>query len=60
MERSMSWMASHPVSAERKAAFEGSAVKGRAYRLSLSPAEWQAIVNACKDDRDVAKSFDLF
>lgn len=60
MERAASWMASHPVSAQRKAAFTGSAVKGHSYRASLSPVQWQAMVNACKDDPDVVKGFDLF
>lgn len=54
LERSMSWMASHPVSAERGAAFARSAVKGRAYKASLTSAEWRAIVDACANDPDVA------
>lgn len=60
LERSMSWMASHPVSTERKQAFERSAVKGHAYRVSLAPAEWQAIVNACREDKDAVKSDGFF
>jgi predicted Zn-dependent protease len=54
IERSTSWMASHPVSSEREKAFTDSAVKGHAYKPSLSPAEWQALVNACAEDKDVA------
>ena len=54
IERSMSWMGSHPVSSEREKAFTASAIKGHAYRPSLSPAEWQALVNACAEDKDVA------
>ena len=56
IERSMSWMASHPVSAEREAAFRKSAVKGKSYRPSLNAVEWRAVVNACADDKDVAKA----
>ncbi|MBN8830092.1 MAG: M48 family metallopeptidase [Sphingomonadales bacterium] len=54
-ERTMSWMASHPVSAERRAAFEASAQKGKRYQPSLSAAEWRALVDACKQDPDVTK-----
>jgi len=59
-ERAMSWMASHPVSAERKAAFEQSAVKGKRYVPSLSAAEWRAVVNACREDPDVKKAGPIF
>lgn len=54
LEATTSWMASHPVSAERRAAFARSAVQGRTYRPALTPAEWKAVVNACADDPDVA------
>lgn len=60
IEQSMSWMASHPVSAGRKTAFERSAVKGHRYRLSLTPVEWQAIVRACDEDKDVKPSDAFF
>lgn len=54
MERAATIMASHPVSAERRKAFEDSARKGHRYQSALTPAEWRAIVNACKEDKDVA------
>lgn len=60
MERATSWMASHPVSAERKAAFTRSAVAGHGYRPALTEPEWTALVNACKDDPDVKKGFSPF
>jgi Zn-dependent protease with chaperone function len=60
IERSMSWMASHPVSVERETAFRASAVKGRRYTPSLSAAEWQAVVNACVEDKDVEKAGPAF
>jgi Zn-dependent protease with chaperone function len=55
-ERTMSWLASHPVSEERSRAFTQSAEKGRRYAPSLTPAEWHALVNACKDDPRVKNS----
>ena len=54
IERSTSWMASHPISAERRTMFEQAARKGQAYRPSLTPVEWAAIRGACKQDKDVA------
>ncbi len=59
VERSTSWMGSHPVSSERKAAFERSAIPGHQYRPSLSATEWNALVNACSDDKDVAPADSL-
>jgi hypothetical protein len=47
-ERAMSWMNSHPVSAERKAAFARSKVAGKAYRPALAPWEWRALKSMCK------------
>lgn len=58
-ERTMSWMASHPVSAERKSAFLKTKIKGHAYRPSLSPAQWQALLRACRDDKDVRPAVDF-
>ncbi len=54
IERSTSWMASHPISAERRTMFEQAVRKAQAYRPSLTPAEWAAIRGACKQDKDVA------
>lgn len=54
LERSTSWMASHPVSAERRAAFERSARKGHRYAPALTARQWQALRNVCKDDKTVA------
>lgn len=56
IERASSWMASHPVSADREAAFEKSVIKGHRYAASLNAAEWAALRNACKDDKDVKKA----
>ena len=54
IERAANLMASHPISAERRKAFEDSARKGHRYEPALTPAEWRAVVNACKEDKDVA------
>jgi len=60
IERATSWMASHPVSAERRAAFERSAVKGHLYAPALTRVEWTALVDACTDDPDVKASDSVF
>lgn len=55
MERATGWMASHPVSADRKEAFARSLVKGRHYAPALDAGEWAALRNACRDDPRVRK-----
>ncbi len=52
-ERAMSWMASHPVSAERKSAFLKSKVPDHSYEHALTPAQWHAMLRACRDDKTV-------
>jgi hypothetical protein len=52
-ERAMSWMASHPVSAERKSAFLKSKVPDHSYEQALTPAQWHAMLRACRDDKTV-------
>lgn len=54
MERASSWISSHPVSADRKAAFLKSRRKGAVYRPALSDADWRALRGMCAADRDVA------
>jgi Zn-dependent protease with chaperone function len=44
----LSYISTHPMSAERRKMFEQSAVKGRPYGPALSPAEWQALTSICK------------
>jgi Zn-dependent protease with chaperone function len=50
-EQAMGWLASHPASAERKAAFLASKVPGKAYRPALDDAEWGALKGMCAADR---------
>lgn len=54
-----SWIASHPMPQEREDAFRKAVVPGRAYRPSLSRAEYEAIRDACAKDPDV-EPFDIF
>ncbi len=53
--RVFGYLASHPLSRERRKAFAASAVKGHAYRSALTNAEWQAIRTMCADDPDVRR-----
>jgi Zn-dependent protease with chaperone function len=48
----LSYLSTHPVTAERERKFRGSAVKGRAYRPALTRDEWDAIFNICFNDPD--------
>lgn len=52
MERAMSWVSSHPVSAERRAAFTRSRAAGRTYRPALDAAQWGALQRMCSDSPD--------
>ncbi|HEX7871503.1 MAG TPA: M48 family metallopeptidase [Sphingobium sp.] len=54
LERATSWISSHPVSADRKAAFLKSRRPGATYRPALAAADWQALKEICAKDRDVA------
>lgn len=46
----LSYISTHPLSAGRRAAFAGSYVPGRRYAPALDRADWNAIVNICRDD----------
>lgn len=47
IERATSWISSHPLSAERKAAFANSRVAGKTYRPALDAAGWKALRTMC-------------
>ncbi|MFT3968259.1 MAG: M48 family metallopeptidase [Sphingobium sp.] len=53
LERATSWISSHPVSADRKAAFLKSRNPGRTYRPALDVADWRALKDMCAQDRTV-------
>ena len=54
LERASNWISSHPVSADRKAAFLKSHRPGAAYRPALSDADWRALRGMCAADKHVA------
>jgi predicted Zn-dependent protease len=46
----LSYVSTHPMSAERQKNFRDSAVKGRTYTPALSRDEWEALFNICRND----------
>jgi len=54
-----SYMSSHPLSAERKKAFENSIVKGKDYKPALTPTEWTELKTMCTQDRKAKSGFGL-
>jgi Zn-dependent protease with chaperone function len=57
----LSYVSTHPLSAERQRRFRQSAQKGRAYRPSLSRDEWEALFNICfNDPRRGSDDLDFF
>lgn len=53
MERAMTWLSSHPLSADRRKRFEAAVQRGAAYRPALDAAQWQALRRSCKSDPSV-------
>ncbi|CAN5367683.1 M48 family metallopeptidase [soil metagenome] len=53
LERAAKWISSHPVSADRKAAFLKSRRKGAVYRPALSDGDWRALRGMCAADKTV-------
>jgi Zn-dependent protease with chaperone function len=48
-DAALGYVSTHPLTAGREARFRASAVKGAAYRPSLSPEEWAALAGICRD-----------
>jgi hypothetical protein len=46
----LSYVSTHPLSAERRKRFRDSAEKGRAYQPSLTRDEWEALFSICFND----------
>ncbi|HEX9953757.1 MAG TPA: M48 family metallopeptidase [Allosphingosinicella sp.] len=46
----LSYISTHPLSAERQKNFRASEVKGAVYTPALSEAEWQALRDICRND----------
>ncbi len=59
LERRMNWVSSHPVSADRKAAFLKSRQARARYRPALDAAQWTALKGMCAADRHVTKGGDF-
>lgn len=55
--QAMTWLSSHPLSAERRQRFAAAVQPGGRYRPALSPAQWQALRGSCAADRHVAKAW---
>jgi beta-barrel assembly-enhancing protease len=51
------YMSSHPLSRERKKAFEKSIVKGKKYKPALTAAEWTELKTMCTQDRKAKSGF---
>ena len=53
------YMSSHPLSAERKKAFQDSIVRGKDYKPALTPTEWTELKTMCAQDRTAKEGFGL-
>lgn len=53
------YISSHPLSAERKKAFQNSIVKGKNYKPALTPTEWMELKTMCAQDRTAKEGFGL-
>lgn len=51
------YMSSHPLSRERKKAFEASILKGKNYKPALTSAEWTELKTMCTQDRKAKSGF---
>ena len=56
--RAMTWLSSHPLSADRRRRFAAAVQPGAAYRPALDQAQWQALRTSCAKDPKVAKFWD--
>jgi beta-barrel assembly-enhancing protease len=53
------YISSHPLSADRKKAFQNSVVKGKDYKPALTSAEWIELKTMCTQDRKAKSGFGL-
>ena len=57
----LGYISSHPQSALRQKAFEKSMVNDAPYTAAISPSDWRALTDSCKNDPNVKTSgFDFF
>lgn len=52
--RAMTWLSSHPLSADRRARFAGAVDKNAQYAPALDTVQWKALLAMCASDPDVA------
>lgn len=55
--QAMTWLSSHPLSAERRKRFAAAIDPGVRYRPALDTAQWRALRAACAADHDVASGW---
>lgn len=55
--QAMTWLSSHPLSAERRKRFTAVVQTGAAYRPALDAAQWKALRTACAADPHVARAW---
>jgi predicted Zn-dependent protease len=48
LSKGLSYLSTHPISDERRAAFRASAVQGKSYRPALTDAQWKALRSICR------------
>lgn len=53
--RAMTWLSSHPLSAERRRRFAAAVKPGTPYRPALDQAQWRALRGSCAADPKVAE-----
>lgn len=51
----MSWLSSHPLSADRRRRFAAAVKPNASYRPALDQAQWRALRDSCAKDPKVAK-----
>lgn len=53
------YISSHPMSSNRKKAFEASVIKGKGYQPALSATEWEDLRTMCQKDKKAKSGFGL-
>jgi len=51
----LGYVSSHPLSSARERVFSHSAIPGRAYAPALTPDQWKALVDICRNDPKVTR-----
>jgi Zn-dependent protease with chaperone function len=56
--QAMTWLSSHPLSADRAKRFSAAVQPRASYRPALSDPQWRALRSSCAADRKVAKAWE--